>query len=56
VIKYRVIAAHCCFCEECFISDLSATTAKLQFFALFAHQALVLCPTCIPEKVGINQK
>jgi len=30
--------------------------AKFQVFALFVHQALVLCPSCVPEKVAKSQK
>ena len=56
VNKYSGIVAHCSFCEECFISNLSAMTAKFQFFVLFVHQSLVLCPSYVPEKVGIYQK
>jgi hypothetical protein len=31
-------------------------TAKFQVFALFVHQALVLCPSSVPEKLAKNQK
>jgi hypothetical protein len=43
-------------CEECIISNLSAVTAKFHIIAMFVHQALVLCPGCVRERVGINQK
>jgi len=29
---------------------------SLKEFSASKHQGLVLCPSCVPEKVGINQK
>jgi hypothetical protein len=35
---------------------LVVKVSSLKEFSASKHQSLVLCPSCVPEKVGINKK